>query len=273
MHFSNYNYYFYIFYNYCSYYAVIFYFIVSMMVRIAFDIRYFIVVLCIMITGFTTSLWMISSPISGLPFSTIKNGFLNSFFAMLGYYNAEDFSGTISPELAAFLLVFFLSFMSILMFNLLIALMVESQRRVGAKALAYWRLEQATIILEEHWVSATRAQTPDSLHILKLETNDRRMPAIGGTNDHSQPHNSQGDSIWRRDLTSKYDAVNIKVAHNAEKLDLILQILNNNNHNNHHHRQQQQRESSGSNKPITIHDKVTAAANGVGLVPKSLPPL
>ena len=122
--------------------------LVSMILQIAMDIRYFLLVLACVLAGFAQAFWLLSYPDYSLPFGTISNALLNSYLYMLG--NAEsDFEGTASPALSTFFLVLFLFFMAILMLNLLIALMGQSFASVSDKGLAQWRLEQASIILDQ----------------------------------------------------------------------------------------------------------------------------
>lgn len=89
---------------------------------------------------------------------------------MLGGFDG-DFSGTSSPELGVALLVFFLLFMTILLLNLLIALMGESFGEVSSKKIANWRLEQASIILEESFIrSQSKHVIPPVIHVLKYSS-------------------------------------------------------------------------------------------------------
>lgn len=85
---------------------------------------------------------------------------------MLGGFD-QDFSGTSSPELGVVLLVLFLLFMTILMLNLLIALMGESFSEVSSNKIANWRLEQASIILEQTFLrDRSSLVVPSLIHIL-----------------------------------------------------------------------------------------------------------
>lgn len=119
-----------------------------MILKIALDIRYFLVVLGCVLVGFAQAFWLLSYPDYSLPFGTISNALLNSYLYMLGNSDS-DFSGTASPALSTLFLVLFLFFMAILMLNLLIALMGQSFASVSDKGLAQWRLEQASIILDQ----------------------------------------------------------------------------------------------------------------------------
>ena len=119
-----------------------------MVLKIASDIRYFVLILMIVLTGFSQAFWLISYPDESLNFGTIQSAFYNSYLFMLGGFDG-DFSGTSNPSLGSFLLAMFMFFMAIHMLNLLIALMGETFENVSEKKIPQWRWEQAAIILEE----------------------------------------------------------------------------------------------------------------------------
>jgi WD40 repeat protein len=122
--------------------------LVAMVLRIAYDIRYFVLILALVLTGFAQAFWLISHHDAALDFGTLEGAFMNSYLYMLGNFSG-DFSGTLNPSLGQFLLAMFMFFMAILMLNLLIALMGETFSSVSEKKLPQWRWEQAVIILEE----------------------------------------------------------------------------------------------------------------------------
>lgn len=70
---------------------------------------------------------------------------------MLGQNIDPNFQGTVAPWFGTILLVLFMMTMMILMLNLLIALMGDAFSKVRQQGLALWRLEQASIILEQHF--------------------------------------------------------------------------------------------------------------------------
>lgn len=118
--------------------------LVSMIFRIAYDIRYVALVLAIVILGFAQSFWILSFQDPTLQFGVFKLALLNLFDFMLGNFNS-DFSGTAAPNLAVILYVFFMFIVTILILNLIIALMGESFAKVNANGIAQWRLEQVVI--------------------------------------------------------------------------------------------------------------------------------
>ena len=122
-----------------------------MILRIMSDIKYFLFILAIVLTGFALAFWTISYPNASLPFGTIPSSFIESFLYMLGQDIDAKFTNTSSPQLGVFLLVMFMLFMMILMLNLLIALMGNSFQVIQNKGVAQWRIEQACMMLEQRF--------------------------------------------------------------------------------------------------------------------------
>jgi hypothetical protein len=154
--------------TYLLIYLLTFSFTVAMILKIAADIRYFLLILALVLVGFAQAFYAISYGDSSLNFGSVKGALLNSFFSILGNFDS-DYSGTASPALGVFLLIIFLLFMSIIMLNLLIALMGESFDSVSANKIAKWRLEQASIILEQAFLlqANNRSQADPIIHVLK----------------------------------------------------------------------------------------------------------
>lgn len=143
-----------------------------MILRIMSDIRFFLFILAVVLTGFALAFWLISYPDQDLLFGTLKSSFINTYLFMLGQNISADFSHTSSPDLGVFLLVLFMLFMMILMLNLLIALMANSFKVVQSKGLAQWRLEQASMMLEQRFTLSekfiARHRHFSRVHVLKL---------------------------------------------------------------------------------------------------------
>lgn len=122
--------------------------LVSMILRIAKDMQALMMVLMLVIVGFSQAFWLISNSEKDLLFSEIDNSLLNSFAFMLGEYDTESFEGLPLESFGIFLSVVYMLVSAILLLNLLIALMGDSYADVKAKGLAQWRLEQAQLIIE-----------------------------------------------------------------------------------------------------------------------------
>ena len=139
-----------------------------MIINIAYNIRFFLLVLFCVLAGFTQAFWLLSNVDSTLPWGTVHTAFLTSFFYMLGQNIQQDEQGTLSPDLATFLIVVFMMIMIILMLNLLIALMGDAFAKVRSQGLAIWRKEQASIIIEESFLIHVKPEEiPPYIHVLK----------------------------------------------------------------------------------------------------------
>lgn len=149
-----------------------------MILQIAYNIRFYLLVLFCVLAGFTQAFYLLSNIQSDLPWGTMKQGLLTSFFYMLGQNIEQDMTGTVSPVIATLILVIFMMVMIILMLNLLIALMGDAFAKVRSEGLAIWRKEQASIIIEESFFFTDTAKTvPPYLHILKYTSE------VGGAED------------------------------------------------------------------------------------------
>eukprot|EP00388_Colpodella_angusta_P035216 GDKK01035312.1.p1 GENE.GDKK01035312.1~~GDKK01035312.1.p1 ORF type:complete len:290 (+),score=62.54 GDKK01035312.1:100-870(+) len=122
--------------------------LVSMIMKIANDMKVLITIVMIVLVGFSQAFWVISSVDRDLPFGTIENSLLNSYVFMLGGFDPSAFEGSPLNRFAIALSCFYMLIVSILLLNLLIALMGDSYGAVREKGLAQWKLEQAQIVTE-----------------------------------------------------------------------------------------------------------------------------
>jgi WD40 repeat protein len=122
--------------------------LVSMILKISQDMMYLIVVVLIVLVGFSQAFWILSEQHGDAPFGTIEASLLNSFVFMLGGYDPTAFHGIYLVRFAIALSAIYMLIVSILLLNLLIALMGDSYGAVKEKGLAQWKLEQAQIITE-----------------------------------------------------------------------------------------------------------------------------
>eukprot|EP01038_Epipyxis_sp_PR26KG_P004171 gene4171-5938_t len=142
--------------------------LVSMILQIAKDIRFFLLVLFTVLFGFTLAFWLLHYPFADLDFA---HSLFNSFMYMLGQNILfENLSTSIAPLFSTILLVLFMFIMMLLMLNVLIALMNETFTTVREKGLAKWRQEQASIILEQQFLLENEKDDvviPPYIHVLK----------------------------------------------------------------------------------------------------------
>lgn len=150
--------------------------LVAMIVRIAYDIRYFLIVLLVVLLGYSQGFWMLSSSKTNdsgpLPFSTVESSLLNGFLFMLGQNidTSSNFTNSASESFAIFLLIIFMLTMMILMLNLLIALMGDSFSTIRSLGLALWRREQTAVLTEESLLirhDQMLKNIPSIIHVLK----------------------------------------------------------------------------------------------------------
>jgi WD40 repeat protein len=129
--------------------------LVSMILRIAEDMKPLMMVVFLVLLGFSQAFWLLSSERldhdgdpSTNPFSTIPSSLLNSFSFMLGGYDPLAFDSVPLESFALLLSCLYMLIVSILLLNLLIAMMGDSYGDVREKGLAQWRLEQCQLIIE-----------------------------------------------------------------------------------------------------------------------------
>jgi hypothetical protein len=120
-----------------------------MILQIAYEIKYFVLVLFILLVGFAQAFWIISNVDKESAFQPMSNSLMASFLTLLGLASELDFSNSSTPYVGSLILALFLFVMMILMLNLLVALMNDTFDRLRSKRLALWRREQAGIILDQ----------------------------------------------------------------------------------------------------------------------------
>jgi WD40 repeat protein len=129
--------------------------LVSMILRIAEDMKSLMMVVFLVLLGFSQAFWLLSSQRPDLdgdpstnPFATIPSSLINSFSFMLGGYDPLAFDSVPLESFALLLSCVYMLIVSILLLNLLIAMMGDSYSDVREKGLAQWRLEQCQLIIE-----------------------------------------------------------------------------------------------------------------------------
>ena len=99
-----------------------------------------IFVMSLVVLGFSQAFWLLSMENEHVtdkgdilnPFATIKGSLIGSFTFMLGGYDASYFNGLKLESFAVFLSTMFMLIVSILLLNLLIALMGDSYSKCDA---------------------------------------------------------------------------------------------------------------------------------------------
>mmetsp|Transcript_26208 Transcript_26208/g.56680 ORF Transcript_26208/g.56680 Transcript_26208/m.56680 type:complete len:586 (-) Transcript_26208:813-2570(-) len=118
--------------------------LVSMILRISSDIKYLMVVLMLVLVGFSQAFWVVATRHTTSPFSTFDSSMLALFTFMVGDFTPFDLPGTSSSgsldRYLQLLSTIYMLIVAILLLNLLIALMGDSFGTVKTDALAHWAL-------------------------------------------------------------------------------------------------------------------------------------
>lgn len=122
--------------------------LVAAILRIMYDVRFFLVTLLCVLLGFAQAFWVISNEDSTGSFGTVRDALYSVFLTMLGSLT-PDFEGTAAPNFATFLLCVFMMVQIILLLNVLIGLMGDSLSNARAQGKALWLREQATIVYKQ----------------------------------------------------------------------------------------------------------------------------
>lgn len=137
----------------------------AVILRIAYDIRYFLLVLFCVLAGFAQGFWMLCNIDAGGEFGNVQTALYHAFLTMLGGMTPE-FQSSVSKSFAMFLLCIFMMTLIIVMLNILIALMGDTFTEVRSKGLALWRREQARIVFDEiYYLNSIQKAT--HIHVLK----------------------------------------------------------------------------------------------------------
>ena len=143
---------------------------VAMVFVIAYEIRFFLLVLIIVIFGFSQSFWLIGGDSLYGNLSTTTTLLVE---AMLGTFYSVDFSETISEEYSTVLFIFYCIVIILLLLNLLIAQMNSTYAKVAQKGFAaQFKFERAKIIIEESFLLSKFQESdpklfPRSIHVLR----------------------------------------------------------------------------------------------------------
>jgi len=115
-----------------------------MILRISSDIKYLMVVLMLVLVGFSQAFWVVATRHTTSPFSTFDSSMLALFTFMVGDFTPFDLPGTSSSgsldRYLQLLSTIYMLIVAILLLNLLIALMGDSFGTVKTDALAHWAL-------------------------------------------------------------------------------------------------------------------------------------
>ncbi len=138
----------------------------AVILRIAHDRRFYLLVIFCVLAGFAQGFWMLSNVDENDDFGTVRTSLYHAFLTMLGSMTPE-FKHSISKNFSVFLLCIFMMTMIIVMLNILIALMGDTFQSVRSKGLALWRREQARIVFDEIFFMNKNVHFKTHVQVLK----------------------------------------------------------------------------------------------------------
>lgn len=149
--------------------------LISYLVKIIKGIYYFLIVLGLVLVGFAFAFWIIANgeaPLS--PFSSLDGSLVTTFAYMMGQFDSSDFDGISVNQFANYIYVLYMIVSTIILLNLLIAIMGDIYASVEKNALAQFRWEQCNVIIAnmfniEKKAQAKGANQPLSVHVLKVQ--------------------------------------------------------------------------------------------------------
>jgi hypothetical protein len=152
--------------------------LVSMILHIGYVIRYFLLILFAVLLAFTQTFWILFdlSQDDDNAFTRISDGLLLTFGFMIGNYDSSTFDTSVQPMFAIFLSVIFVVIVSLLLLNLLIALMGDAYAEVKAHATGHWNYAKAKSVLDLSFqlskksLQNTAIYSPKTIFVLKTST-------------------------------------------------------------------------------------------------------
>jgi hypothetical protein len=106
-----------------------------MLYYILYSIKALLFILAILIFAFSQAMYLLSNPTPDSDFSNRQESIIRSFLYMMGGSDLNQMKETINTDLAQFLLCIFIFMTTILMLNLLIALMNSSYSTIEVSSM------------------------------------------------------------------------------------------------------------------------------------------
>ena len=123
--------------------------LIRMIFCILYSIKELMIILILIIFGFSQAFYLLSYDNDQLDFSSPTDAIINAFLYMMGQSQLSQMQGSSSPKLAQFILCLFIFVSAILLLNLLIALMNNSYTAIQEMQIAEWHRECAKIMVEQ----------------------------------------------------------------------------------------------------------------------------
>jgi hypothetical protein len=156
--------------------------LIAMILRIASSILNLIFITILVIVGFSQAFWLLADPQGGSLFANFDTGLLRTFEFMMGQFDQAEFDTSYSPSFSILLAILLIFIASILLLNLLIALMSSTFAKVESHQSAerYLLLAQRVIDIAKD-LPATQLNAPlnnpETIFALRLSTDYLKMEA------------------------------------------------------------------------------------------------
>jgi Ion transport protein len=121
-----------------------------MIFEIMADLRTFLLILATVLCGFANAFFVILRKAPFNSYSTPYTAIRSSFSYMLGGYDLEELDASPTPIMLSILWAAFMMIVSIVLLNVLIAIISDSYERLTALEVANFRLEKAKLTLSSY---------------------------------------------------------------------------------------------------------------------------
>jgi hypothetical protein len=218
--------------------------LIAMIVQITKDIKPFLVVLCTILFGYAFSFWIMTYNVNAdNSFATIGGTLINSFSFMLGGFDPEAFVDTPVESFTLALAVAFMLIVSIVLLNLLIAIMGNSYSTVQERTKQQYRWEQAASIVDQmqlQFKNSRPSNNPAQVHFVTQDSTFARGSAdyvdIDGTEEEENAAKAVTDEELaakmekfegriRKHVDSSFNDLNDKLSGLESKIDAFLNEL------------------------------------------------
>eukprot|EP01012_Entosiphon_sulcatum_P056654 TRINITY_DN80352_c0_g1_i1.p1 TRINITY_DN80352_c0_g1~~TRINITY_DN80352_c0_g1_i1.p1 ORF type:complete len:802 (-),score=104.63 TRINITY_DN80352_c0_g1_i1:4-2382(-) len=173
-------------------------FVIMIFKMLAGDVLRFCMIYVVFLTGFSTAFYVVFQD-RGI------SGFLNRvkccFFTMLGEFDGYDTAEQPFPLASFIILVAYIVVVTILLLNLLVAMMGDTYANISHDAETQWHLERARIIfsLENEMSPETRSH-PKNVYWTEMD-GKRYMPVLENSNEPPEPALTRTKSKYVREGT------------------------------------------------------------------------
>lgn len=148
--------------------------LVRMIFFIFYSVKELMGILVLVLFSFSQSLYLLSYHDDTLDFSDPMGSIIHSFLYMMGGSQLGQMTQSSNPDLAQFLLCILIFLTSILLLNLLIALMNNSYGTIQSKEVAEWNRERAKIMTEQ-WLPGSSATKKYHYVLMRKEDHDQML--------------------------------------------------------------------------------------------------